>query len=240
MDDDQKELIKAGAEAVFKPFSNLIERLFGGAADEVGLMLKNEVMVRRIGRERILLEKVQRMLDDAEIEPNLVPDKIWIPLLQAAATEDDDALQEQFAALLANAAGPCQSDVSTAFVETLRQLSREEALLLKRAYEVALDFWKKENGKAQIRFGIEGMMTIAREALGSPFDPGDFPFWLDNLQRLGVLRMRTDMQFPRQEPLTSSMYDTGGIEAQQQHSYYISDYGIRFMAACTAPKKQSA
>jgi hypothetical protein len=49
MDDDQKALIKAGAEAVFKPFSNLIERLFGGAADEVGLMLKNEVMFRRIG-----------------------------------------------------------------------------------------------------------------------------------------------------------------------------------------------
>jgi hypothetical protein len=33
---DEKELLKVGVEAAVRPFSNLLERLFGGAVDEIG------------------------------------------------------------------------------------------------------------------------------------------------------------------------------------------------------------
>jgi hypothetical protein len=36
MNEDDSEVLKAGAEAVVRPFADLIEKLFGGAIEQIG------------------------------------------------------------------------------------------------------------------------------------------------------------------------------------------------------------
>ena len=47
MDEDQKELLKVGAEAAMKPFEGLIEKLFGGPVEQIGGMWTDALIARR-------------------------------------------------------------------------------------------------------------------------------------------------------------------------------------------------
>src|ERR1022692_5214441 len=106
MNDDEKELLKVGAETAMKPFADLITKLFGGPAEQIGGMWTDGLAARRTIRGIKLMKKVQRVIDEAGFEPKTIPDKIWVPLLQEAALEDDDELQKLWANLFANAADP--------------------------------------------------------------------------------------------------------------------------------------
>ena len=81
MDEEQKELIKAGADAAMKPFANLIEKLFGGSVEEIGGIWQDSLKVRRFQRQLKLFEIVEKLIADAGFEPRHVPDAISIPLL---------------------------------------------------------------------------------------------------------------------------------------------------------------
>lgn len=61
MDDDQKELAKIAAESAFRPFANLIEKLFGGAAEQVGGMWTDGL--RRRFRRIKIFEKLTRKIE---------------------------------------------------------------------------------------------------------------------------------------------------------------------------------
>ncbi|MGH9612430.1 MAG: hypothetical protein ACRD4P_05055, partial [Bryobacteraceae bacterium] len=68
MSDEGMELAKIGFQALFQPFANLAERLFGGAVDEIGAGWKDTFRARRMIREIKLLKNIQKELDDAGIE----------------------------------------------------------------------------------------------------------------------------------------------------------------------------
>src|ERR1035441_4208784 len=105
-----------------KPFANLIEKLFGGSVEEIGGIWQDSLKVRRFQRQLKLFEKVEKLIADAGFEPRHVPDAISIPLLSAASLEDNERLQDKWAALLANAANP---DVTPhpGFVQLLSNMS---------------------------------------------------------------------------------------------------------------------
>src|SRR5262249_1079297 len=74
MTDEGKELIKAGADAAMRPFANLVEKLFGGAVEELGGMWTDTLKVRRFGRQIKLFSRVQNMIEDAGFEPQHIAD----------------------------------------------------------------------------------------------------------------------------------------------------------------------
>src|ERR1035441_10186247 len=114
-----------------KPFANLIEKLFGGSAEEIGGMWQDSLKVRRFGRQLKLFARVQRMIADAGFEPKQIPDSLSIRLMASATLEDDETLQEKWAAMLANAANPDGgTPVSTQFPNILANLSAHDAILL--------------------------------------------------------------------------------------------------------------
>jgi hypothetical protein len=104
VNEDEKELLKAGADAAMRPFANLIERLFGGPLDQVGGMWEDRLKVRRQIRQFRLMQKLQAAIDEAGMDAQPIPDSIWIPVLQEASLQDDESLQSAWANLLANAA----------------------------------------------------------------------------------------------------------------------------------------
>ena len=131
MTDEERQLIKAGAQAAMQPFANLIERMFGGSVDQVGGMLEDSLRTRRQIRAIKLFQKLQRRMDESGIDPHRIPDNVWIPALQAASLEEDDGIQTMWANLLAGAATKDRLLVPLpALVEALRQISPEEAKFL--------------------------------------------------------------------------------------------------------------
>src|SRR6266853_4910042 len=121
MNDDEKEILKAGADAAMRPFANLIERVFGGATEEIGGMWQDSLKVRRYLRRLKLLEKLQTQIDGGGFEPRRIRDSLWVPIMREALLQDDDDLQSRWASLLANAADPREANpVLPVFATMLR------------------------------------------------------------------------------------------------------------------------
>ena len=170
---DDAELVKAGAEgvtaALFAPFADLISRLLGRAADEGGVILGE--MVHDLGRRRQLrtarvLKRTQDFLTIEAIPAEQVEMKVLVPLLESASLEEDDELQDRWAALLARTATGTRVPGA---VEILRQLTSGDVETLQSCYDfvhnIETTTWKEEDDK--IRAG--GPMPPP-----PPFDPSSY------------------------------------------------------------------
>jgi hypothetical protein len=136
---DPNELIKAapqlakGAAAISAavPFTAIVKRMLGPAADELAEMLRDQVRLYRYERQIKCLEKAEQMARDAGFTPQAVPAKILFPLLEGASFEDNEDLHTMWAALLANAASTRNADkVRPSFIALLRQMAPDEAVML--------------------------------------------------------------------------------------------------------------
>ena len=124
-----KESIKQAAD-IAKSF---LSKLVGPASEEAGLILKENVRFYRLKNQLRILRKAQDMLNEAGIEPNAVPLRTLLPLLEGASLEDDESLGDKWAALLANAAAGAITEGShPSFPKILGEMSPQEALMLDR------------------------------------------------------------------------------------------------------------
>src|SRR5450759_499243 len=107
---DDTELVKAASQGIvegaFKPFSDLIQSLFGPAASEAGLMLQDHVHHFRVRRQVRLFDGTAARLKEAGIEAKQVPLKLLAPIIDGASVEENDDLHDIWSNLLANAADP--------------------------------------------------------------------------------------------------------------------------------------
>jgi len=207
--------MKVGAETAFKPFSDLIAKLFGGPAEELGGILQDSLKVRRFARQLKLYKETQRLIVEAGFEPHRVPDNIAIPLLNAATLEDDDELQRRWAALLANAASP-ENSITPLFCDLLQQLSRDDALALDAIYR-ELILRMNRVGNRHVNIESEEFIQIASAACIHQ----DYERAIDNLVRLRLVR-----------PATLSGLDGG---SQTEDNFNLTQLGLEFFLACQPP-----
>lgn len=101
-------------------------------------------------RERIVhqvWDRVQEMVRQAGVHPGPMPLKTIVPLLQYCSLEEDQDLQERWAALLANSAHPEQAaHVQPSFPDILRQLSSLDAKFLDAIYDFVVDSYRRHFG----------------------------------------------------------------------------------------------
>src|ERR1700755_3276467 len=100
--EDEDKLVRAGVEAALKPFADMLEKIAGPAAEEFGLTLKDHVRVFRLKRQIRLFKRVEEMLAEAKMEPGRVPFKLLLPMIENASIEENNELQDRWAAMLAN------------------------------------------------------------------------------------------------------------------------------------------
>jgi len=264
MNDDEKELLKAGADAAMRPFANLMERLFGGAVDEVGGMWQDSLKVRRANRRVKLLQKLQAQIDDAGFDPQPIPDSIWIPILQEASLQDDEDLQTVWASQLANAADPRQScPVTAPFASMLRELTVREVKFLDALYDIALTRNPPHRRIAGIEFqgevllevysnaGLSRQQSLAYTTLGDWNEHGtelqadldDFSLTMDLLKRNRILNESVSTK-----PIdVSSLVNKMGmnrpprvptsVEIPTKVTYSFTQLGALFVSACRPPAK---
>ena len=143
---DPNNLIKAAPEiakgltavGAAIPFTGIVKRMLGPAADELAEMWKDQIRLYRYERQMKCVEKAEKMAEAAGITPQAVPPKILFPLLEGVSFEDDEDLHTMWAALLANTASPDNAkNVRFGFIAILKHMSPDEAALLNWIYDTA-------------------------------------------------------------------------------------------------------
>jgi hypothetical protein len=191
MTDDEQQLMKVGVDAAMKPFANLVEKLFGGSVEEIGGMWVDSLKVRRFKRQLKLFAKVKQMIADAGFEPHEIRDSVSIPLLMAATLEDDETLQEKWAALLTNAADPNSSPVLPSFSNILAELSSGQARFLDAIYVALLKFTaerKIEGPLFRVSLGDRGAL-LDIYITTKQYNADSFNVDVDTLQRLRLIEV---------------------------------------------------
>lgn len=239
---DENDLLKIGADAVVKPFGDLLQKLAGPLAEEVGLAFGDAARVFRYKRALKLLEKVERTANSSGFEPSSVRPKLLLSILDHSSVEDDEGMHDRWAALLSNAANPNSAiQVIPSFAEILSQLSPKEAILLDAiqrhvdanlakhhsdkprssnwAYSVDVGTWKTllqlyaQLGLSKCSPDVLLNFTQNKTSPETTNDYSNFRVALDDLIRLGVLREDQTNSHPR--PL-----------------FHITALGYDFVLAC--------
>jgi len=216
---------------------DLLTKIAAPAAEEIGRTLQDHIHYYREKRKYLLLQKMQRFLEEAGIAPQQIPLKILLPALEYASVEDDDDLHTMWASLLTSAADPATDEVLPSFPDVLRQLSKQEALFINGLYEIAVD-WPKNRGGELCTMELLKLQEIYITSVESKrTDQHTFQIFLDDLLRLRLIAETVPVTYESNPEMTS----LGGSRlAYTIRGMYMTDYGTRFIAACQRPNRQTS
>lgn len=184
-----QEVAKAtgkGIDAV-REAGGFIARYIAGPLEEgVGIFSDRLKYVRQVR----LMQRADQFLREAGLEApsRAVPLKIAIPLLQAATIEDDDSLQDLFAALLVNAANAASGvEVHRSFIEILGQITPLEARILNVIY--ALPFDEARHAGVTTNALPDNAHILAEKEIATEQPPDEIALALGNLVRVGCVKL---------------------------------------------------
>ncbi len=139
---DDVEIVKAGVQATvqgfFAPYNQLMLNLLGPVTEEIGLDWRDRYRSLRTARTGRLLARIEEGFAVKQTEPHPVPPKLLATVLENGSLEEDDSLQDRWAALLINAGPSGQEEqlLLNSAPEMLKQLNKWEIMLLERCMKV--------------------------------------------------------------------------------------------------------
>jgi hypothetical protein len=220
-----------GLSVAAKPALDLVKdflgRVLAPTGDAIGRSLAHPIVEwqkRRVERASKLVADAAAVVAESGQEPQPVPGRLLIPILEKGSLEDDPELRDRWVALLANAAvNP--GGVMPAFVSILGELSSMEARILRRVYELqaelrvlrAADAGNEATTDQRVdEAEFETAMGKVRAHSGIESED-DFEMAVSNLQRLGLMAVVVKR---RQKEL---------------HSLRLTRLGRGLVTACTRP-----
>ena len=242
---DDSELIKAGTEGLvegtLKSFHDLILRLFGPAADEAGLILKDYVKYYR-ARQKRFFKVTQQKFDEAHIEPQPVPLKILKPIIENASIEDSDELQDVWAALLVSVADPAtrNSEALLSYISVLKELSSNDVRFLNAWFDTfnnfrPEDFIPSRAAMTDRRFTLAELLPtfhnvvhVSYQSIGS----SHIDITVEALAAMLAVLVRHSLVAKVVDDDTIIRTRPGPISADDPTAYTLTDFGVMFIAAC--------
>jgi len=129
------ELTKVAAEEVTKTANGLLVRIFGPAADGLGIMLSQGIKLRILKNQVRGLKKVKDICEAENIELKQVNLKVLLPYLEGIAVEEEPELEEVWAKLMVNYLDATKNLESVVYPSVLKQLSTTDVNALKAVYD---------------------------------------------------------------------------------------------------------
>jgi hypothetical protein len=217
---DAGEFTKSVALALGK-FADLLNKLAGPMAEEIGMMLGDKVRVYRVKNWINTVAKTDRRLHEAGLAPHAVPPRLLLPIMEASSIEDNETLQDMWAGLLATASQDTD-EISPSFVETLKQLTPDEARYLKRVCEIFLAEYKRDD---LAPMELPGYKAFEKQGISVR----DVPW--GTFERLGLIHREYEVY---------AEHSTDGdrrpiIETQMDYWFVFTEHGVRFLTACEGP-----
>lgn len=174
--------------------------------EQVGGLLADKVKSWRLNNQINIVIKAEKLLKDRGIRTKKISLKVMAPLLEECSLEDDENLQQKWAALLANTVAESSSIKTNIFISTLKEMTAEDAEIFEVIFEHCTISTPTDKG---IEF------THSRRAI-SPDAFNDYPdidLIFDNLKRLRLVR-------------EIATYGSDRVPV------VISELGLKFMVAC--------
>lgn len=216
------EVAKMGAEAVqgAREGATWVARVIQAPVEVAVGIWTDKLKYTRAERQLRLYQQYEALLETAGLRDptRSVPLSFAVPLLQEATLEEDDSLQDLWAALLVNAAN-ASSGVETrrAFIDVLKNLTAFEATLLQTLYAAAQGTFDAGVLSSALPQLVQATTWQERIHLDLPPEPSDeMKLALANLARLGCVSLGTS-------------WDDSQIFGAVKHTLF----GAKLVAACT-------
>jgi Abortive infection alpha len=224
-----KEGLKESVKQTFAPVQDIMLKVSGPAATEIGLMLGDYFRVWRLKRMARLWADVQRVVLDTGLTLRPVAPRLLFPLLEAATLEDDEGLHMRWVALLTNAARTdFDSDILPCFPDILKQLTSGEAQLLDTAYDDATSNAEQRiDPQAAAFYGYLAPNRISGAVLSAAH-----PIALENLERLMLVSRHSGVKFSTDDQYSNTFATANHL--------YVTNLGKAFVRACRVPKREES
>jgi hypothetical protein len=221
---DTGEILKSG---LVDKAADLLHKLAGPMAEEFGAILGDKVRVYRVKNLVATMQRTERILRDAGLPPNAVPPRLLLPMIENSSVEDDAALQEMWAGLLATASQQTDS-VSPSFIETLKQLTPDEARHLEQVANRTIDLNKKPRRTPETH--VTPYAFTSR--WGAP--PGVSS---DTFERLGLVRRDydVDLHWQKADSIEEAL---DSVKTKVGYTFVFTKYAVHFLEACHGPRPQ--
>jgi abortive infection alpha-like protein len=147
-----EEVAKASGKVIdaARELGGFLSKYVGGSVEQAMGIVEDKLKYLRWERQIRLVERANQFLTKRGLsQPSRkVPLQVAIPLIQGGSLEEDDSLQDRWAALLVNAAdASSNTEVRRAFISILEDLTPLDALLLEKIYrstvapDVEVEIW---------------------------------------------------------------------------------------------------
>jgi hypothetical protein len=260
-------VIIGGAISVAKPVvetgCKLIESLLGEPCKIAGGMMADQIYCWQWENRVRAAHRAKELMDADRLAPKVLPPGFLIPLLEAAGNVDDPELQEMWARLLASAVAS-EKNQHPAFIHVLRELSRDEAVILnaRTPRRFIMNEGKTPDapnpmgqhhpdmltarGVGYFWINVPLMMKLLRDLLSATdvelverIHRESVLFYATHLKALGIVELGYNYALAPQD------YGVDGIEPRLMPPEHVlelrdSDFGTRFIrACCRRPKMDS-
>ena len=232
--------------------ADLVHRLTGPVFDDIGAMISDSMKPYRAKNLVNTLRKTQRILHEAGLPANAVPTRLLFPIAEASSIEDNETLQDMWAGLLATASQQTDS-VSPSFIETLKQLTPDDARHLEAIGQDSVKHFNDVRGrikhfgnKVEIKDCICDGMTLAPWAFGGFRFNGPEKFdappsvYADTYERLGLIRREFEVSSSFDRLDLGGYYDDATrhqkVDSEVDGWYEFTEYAVRFLDACHGPQ----
>lgn len=226
-DELSTEMVKRALE----PVSDVLKRMSGPLADEIGESLGVWARHYRFRLGLKMFQKTQRMLSEAGISPQTVRPRLFLPIFDGASVEDDEDLHSRWAALLANAA-TSPTLVHPSYIEILKQLTPEDAQLLDRLYDSC-----KSKRHRSVTPWVDTITYAERERRVAAGEHPEGPF--QNLVRLGLIETVYTINSSKVK-VRYTQGRSSKFEGKLDDHYELTETADAFVQACRAPKTVNA
>ena len=189
-----------------------ISKVIGPASNQVGGVLEDWTRYFRFRNLLGIGDKVEAIHAQRKVQGKTMPisPRIAIPMLESAALEDDETLQDVWARLIANSTDPkFEAAIHPGYIEIVKQLSPDEAVILQsflklesypilfkkhftaeygREKEMALSyFWTMQGRQESYMAVLETCISHCRQSALKK--PEDAQVYIDNLIRLRIIEL---------------------------------------------------
>jgi hypothetical protein len=224
---EEAKAVQAGAKAISDVASlvgglgSFLDKVFGPAAREAGGLLADWLRYKRENLEAIR-RGVDAKLDKRGRQGELrhLPVKYGVPILEAAALEDDPLLRDMWAGLIANALDPAKRFIPRkVFTQVLREMEPLDASILNLLASANWGVLREVPG---------GGYTVARLCAELERDETEMKLSLLNMYRLGLLK---DV---RPETMDSLNESSSGLRVDEKNAVFQPTYlGYKLHEACS-------
>ena len=241
-------------EKALDPIMDLLKKVAGPAAEEIGLTLQDSVRLYRRKRQFRLLEKFGEFVERRGLEPEPIKPKVLLRGLDYGSIEDDDELQDRFAALLANATDPATShDMTLAFLEILNQLTPVDVKFMDVLFNYVCERYhasyppesKTANSIQGVEISIDELQNIYDSLFESDVKTAylthDTPHYDKVVVKLSdsAVIFRNCMRLGLMDRIMKPRKDSGRYASDripQDTYFFLTALGYEFVRACRTPE----